>query len=424
MKWTWVLLTLGLCLILSGCSGSSDSSEDLASVISTTTTTTTTTSTTSTSSTTTSTTVPLNAKTVGAGASKGFAINSSGTAKSWGANYEGSNGTYGQLGQGLSTNTNVTTPQSLNDAGTTYLSIVSGEVGACGITSARTVKCWGDNVGDGNGTVVYSPTLINDGTTAYSDIAAGSYHNCGITSAGVLKCWGDGWDGKLGNGDATGTGQSSPVIADSGTTYKRVAAGRNHTCGITTAGAVKCWGTNSSGQLGDTTTTSPRLTPVTVDSGVTYSEIAAGENTTCGITTAGVLKCWGSNGSGQVGDNSNTARSTPTVIDSGVTYSKVSVGGSDGYHTCGITTAGVLKCWGANGSGQLGIGNTTPSLVPVTVDSGVTYTQVASGASMTCALATGGSLKCWGANGSGQLGIGTTTNVVGNRSPVLVGTGY
>jgi alpha-tubulin suppressor-like RCC1 family protein len=364
----------------------------------------------------------LNTKSLGGGGTRSFAINASGVMKSWGGNYDGSNDVYGLLAQNIATNTVSTTPQLLGDAGTNYSAVAIGETNGCGITSAGKIKCWGQSNGDGTGVDSHSPGFINDGGNAtYIDVASGSYHSCGINSVGVMSCWGDGWEGKLGNGDGTGANQNSPVIADSGTTYKRVAAGRNHTCGITVDGALKCFGTNSNGQLGDTTLTSPRVSAVTIDAGINYAEIAAGEDTTCGITTTGVLKCWGENGVGQVGNNTTLVQSTPVVIDSGTSYKKVSTTASRGLHTCGITTAGVLKCWGDNASGQLGDGTTTRSLVPITIDSGISYKDVVSAGDATCGVTVAGQLKCWGINSAYELGLGNTSV---HLSPTLVGSGY
>jgi alpha-tubulin suppressor-like RCC1 family protein len=350
-------------------------------------------------------------KKIAVGTDKVFSINTSGVAKCWGSNYDAINGVYGQLGLGLSTNTTFNSPQSL-DAGINYLSIVSGEILSCGITTGKRVRCWGDGVGDGSGAAKNSPVYINDGgTDTYNDISSGSYHTCAISSSGVVKCWGDGWDGKLGNADATGAGQASPVTADPGTTYKRIAAGRNHTCGITSSDEIKCWGTNDHGQIGVGTLVTPKLTPQAVDVGVKYKEIFAGEDSNCAITTAGVLKCWGFNSDGQLGDNTIVNKLVPTEIDSGTTYSRVSLAGTYFYHSCGVTTAGVLKCWGNNSAGQLGVNGTTPSRVPVVVDSGTTYREVSVTFRVSCGITTGGVLKCWG-NSSVQVG------------PQVVGSGY
>ncbi len=133
--------------------------------------------------------------------------------------------------------------------------------------------------------------------------------------------------------------------------------GGNHTCAITTAGGLKCWGRNNYGQLGDTSTTD-RLVPVDVFglvSGVVG--VSAGENHTCAVTEAGNLKCWGINTSGQLGDTSTTNRVTPVDV-SGLASGVASVS-ADRNHTCAITTTGGLKCWGLNNYGQLGDNSTT-----------------------------------------------------------------
>jgi alpha-tubulin suppressor-like RCC1 family protein len=194
------------------------------------------------------------------------------------------------------------------------------------------------------------------------------------------------------------------------TNITRVAAGSFHTCALTTAGGVKCWGSNGSGQLGDGTTT-PRLTPVDV-SGLSseVSAIATGlfGSHTCALTTGGGVKCWGNNFSGQLGDGTTTQGLTPVDV-SGLSSGVSAIAAGTGY-TCALTTGGGIKCWGDNVFGQLGDGTTTQRLTPVDVSglsSGVS--AIAAGTEHTCALTTGGGVKCWGRNSTGNLGDGTTT---------------
>jgi len=230
--------------------------------------------------------------------------------------------------------------------------------------------------------------------------------------AGGVKCWGDNAYGQL--GDGTTTDSLTPVdVIGLASDVAAVDAGFSHTCARTTAGGVKCWGDNFSGQLGDGTTTD-QAAPVDV-SGLTsgVAAIAAGGAHTCALTTEGGLKCWGHNFYGQVGDGSTTA-SRPTPVDvSGLTSGVAAVVAGDS-HTCALTTAGGVKCWGQNYYGELGDGTTCcgdPShrATPANV-SGLTsgVATIAAGTHHTCALTSAGGAKCWGNNQYGQLGDGTT----------------
>ena len=191
----------------------------------------------------------------------------------------------------------------------------------------------------------------------------------------------------------------------------QVAAGGSHTCALTTGGGVKCWGSNQFGQLGVGSTTS-RLTPADVTGLSTgVQAISAGYHHTCALTTGGGVKCWGYNGNGQLGNGSTTTHLTPvdvTGLSSGVQAISARTTSASINHTCALTTGGGVKCWGNNGSGQLGDGSTMNRLTPVDVtglSSGVQ--AISAGGTRTCALTTGDGVKCWGNNGSGQLGDGS-----------------
>ncbi len=131
----------------------------------------------------------------------------------------------------------------------------------------------------------------------------------------------------------------------------KLTAGQNHTCTLTTAGTVKCWGANSSGQLGDNTVIA-RALPTEVPGLANITVVAAGDAHTCALTNTGGVKCWGNNANGQLGDNSTIDRLSPVNVSGLATGVIALIAGVS--HTCAITAAGGVKCWGFNGGGQLG----------------------------------------------------------------------
>jgi alpha-tubulin suppressor-like RCC1 family protein len=239
-------------------------------------------------------------------------------------------------------------------------------------------------------------------------ISSGHSHTCALTSAGGVKCWGYNDEGQL--GDGTTDDSPTPVDVDGLTSgVVAIAAGYSHSCAVTESGGVRCWGSNGDGQLGNATTTdSP--TPVDVDglaSGVVA--VAAGYYHTCALTAAGGMKCWGYGSFGQLG-NSGTANQSSPVDVTGLTSGVVAIA-AGGAVTCALTSSGGMKCWGYNSLGQTGDQTTTDRSSPVDViglTSGVA--AIAASDRLVCAVTTAGDAKCWGLNSEGQLGNGTMAN--------------
>jgi alpha-tubulin suppressor-like RCC1 family protein len=317
---------------------------------------------------------------------------------------------------------------SATGSGLTATAIAAGDEHTCALTITAGVKCWGRNdfgqLGNGTTTDRHTPVAVSGLASGVAAIASGGDHVCALTSGGAVKCWGDNARGPL--GDGTTTERLTPVaVSGLAGGVASLAAGADHTCALTNAGGVKCWGGNGSGQLGDGTTTTRHL-PVDV-SGLTsgIAALAAGDEHTCALTSAGAVKCWGGNDTGQLGDGTATERHTPVAVSglaSGVATIAAGV-----YHTCALTSAGAVKCWGENDFGQLGDGTRTGRRIPVAV-SGLAggVAALVAGGDHTCALMSAGGVKCWGDNVAGQLGDGTTTQrhtpveVIGAPPPCVV----
>jgi alpha-tubulin suppressor-like RCC1 family protein len=350
--------------------------------------------------------------TVVAGFDHTCALTTGGGVLCWGTNF------HAQIGDGTTAFKRVTpTPVSGLRAGVETLAV--GGDHTCALTAGRAVLCWGYNfygqLGDGTTTDRVTPTPVGGLESGVRAIGAGMVHTCAVTAGGGVMCWGWNAYGQL--GDGTTTNQPTPTaVVGLGSEVAAIAAGRAHTCALTTAGGVLYWGDNDYGQVGDGTILRRQAPkPVSgLDSGVTG--LAAHNDHTCAVKADGGVVCWGHNSFGRLGDGTTTDRRTPTPV-SGLPgpVSSVTAGW---YHTCAVTTAGSVLCWGRNFFGGLGSGTTIDSIYPAVV-SGLTNARptIAAGYGHTCVLTTGAGMQCWGRNANGALGDGTATD---RLTPALV----
>lgn len=361
----------------------------------------------------------------------------------WGGNQQG------ELGVG-SAITERTDPTRVGSA--KWKTISASLSSTCGIQTDGTLWCWGTHYVDNTNYVsVFDPTMVPG---AFTQVSVGAYHVCALKPDHTAWCWGLNYNGELGTNDVVP--RVSPTQITSGPQWLSVSAGGFHSCGLATDGTAWCWGQNNVGELGIGNNSIPEVhVPAQVDA-EQWMAVTTGNAHTCGILASGHLRCWGSNSNGQLGDDLptstvNSSFSPVAVGPDDTTWSAVGAGVTD---TCAIDAAGRLLCWGANTNGELGNSIPSPSqpspvvvtggartwsavglgaistcaigtdhnmwcfgvtrlgasgsvLVPTRVPGTTGWKAVATGAQATCAIDDAGALSCWGANATGQLGDNT-----------------
>lgn len=285
--------------------------------------------------------------------------------------------------------------------------LAAGHGFSCSVDDGA-LTCWGHNacgqLGDGTQESKAPVAVAPENTWAF--VATGAGHACAIDDGGALWCWGDGSDGKIGDGVATEflsplVCRTEPVEIDPGTTWARVAAGRDHTCGVQTDGTLWCWGSSESGQIGDGALGPlyTRLVPTQVD-GDDWIDVNAGDAHSCGLRSNGSVWCWGA---GEALDPTGFRfSSTPLALDLPATIRALGRGGS--LHVCAIDDADSVWCWGRGALGETG--TTRAMTEPNEVSLGGGAAEVATTGSTTCARRNDGAVLCFGLGTSGQLGDG------------------
>ena len=200
-------------------------------------------------------------------------------------------------------------------------------------------------------------------------MVAGSFHTCALSAAGGVACWGAG----VGS-DYPHFGQSTVPAASAAGNQVAVAAGTLHTCALSTAGGVSCWGLNDWGQT---------AVPASAVAGGQVA-VAIGLLHTCALSVAGEVSCWGYNGYGQTSVPAAIAASGQVAVAAGRS------------HTCALSSVGAVVCWGRDEYGQ--------STVPAAAVGGG-QVAVVSGAYHNCVLSASNAVSCWGSNGDGQTAV-------------------
>ncbi len=296
-------------------------------------------------------------------------------------------------------------------------------------------------------TLTATTAFVADSVTVTSlprqllSLDVGGDYTCGVATLGRAYCWGKGSVGQIGSAaDSTCFDDNSAtvrvgcaiapkrVIAPA-ITFSVVAAGDSTACGISTTQQLYCWGDDTYGQIGngsDGGGAQPRLATVASER---FTSLTSGGGHACALNLAGFAYCWGKDSTGQLGDHGNVNSTTPIPVigpdaqpSGALRYTAISAGAN---HTCAIAVDRSAWCWGAGSRGILGTGDAISSSIPKRVVGDLLFVAISAGTDHTCALATDAAIYCWGDNTFGQLGLGTTALAFSpNPVPSLGLTGF
>ncbi len=265
-------------------------------------------------------------------------------------------------------------------------------------------------IGNSSGTDSNTPVAVSNLPNGAVQVSSLGNHTCALTQAGGVLCWGTNSNGEL--GDSTTVDRLAPVPVtglDSGVAL--VAAGPSHSCAVKTSGSTYCWGANQSGQLGTGTIAGPSDPPVLLPARVRLpgapQSLALASSFSCAAFPNGGVMCWGTKGDGYLGNDDPSQRNSPVDVP-GLASGVTSITAGSGYgaaFACAVVNGGV-KCWGRGSSGQLGNNDFSDSSMPVDVTglaSGVS--AITTGFNHACAIKEDQSLWCWGGNSDHHLGF-------------------
>lgn len=346
--------------------------------------------------------VPASQSLVAAGYGQSCALTRAGGVKCWGTNSNG------ELGRGTQGN-NFPTPDLVAGLSSGVAAIFARFDDTCALMTDGGVKCWGVNL-DGqcaeDKSMVAEPTPhdVPLGGPAIS-VSVGQNFACAVLATGGISCWGSNAEYALGWDGGADTPTPTPVSISGAV---RAVSGNTHTCAILQGSSLACWGDNSSRQLGNNSAYPYAQAPI--DAGSGYLDVCGTGFSTCGLTASDV-RCWGADGQGELGTGMGTRNGVPTPVPGLGAMQSISCGNN---HVCASTPAGTLWCWGSDFYGQLGDGIALDGganvQVPVQVQALPPVVAQAAGFTHTCAMIDDGGVLCWGRGGFGQLGPGSSTD--------------
>ena len=301
--------------------------------------------------------------------------------------------------------------------------LIRGPSHICALSTADELWCWGDA----------SEAFLGRSSTPQSDwisyaedvvdVSTGWAHTCAVRRTGVVDCWGARNGGQL--GDGTMNPSLDPVRAVGLDDAMEIGSGPEWNCARTASARAACWGENTRGEIGNDMKPEAQLVPAFILEAV--ERVSVGTWFGCALRTSGEIRCWGDNTTGSIGNGRpdptryQEPSPVPILAPEGTTFTDVSAA-IFGAHACALTSGGLVMCWGSGSSGQIGYGGSMSQWnepVPVgpigaALDD---VTGITTGTQHSCAIRSGHEVWCWGDNEFGQLGDGTLEN---RYSPVRV----
>lgn len=287
---------------------------------------------------------------------------------------------------------------------TNTISISAGEAHAAALAANSVVWVWGENsdgqVGDDTNTTRRSPIPVMGNAIS---VKAGGYHTVALLPDGTVATWGQNSYGQLGFGDTTN--RTVPVVINGLTGITQIAAGFQRSLALGPGGIVWTWGYQSEDPE------NPGIVfytePVQVDGLPQIIAIAAGSGHAVAVMKGGSVYTWGNNSSGELGDGSTTYSAVPVEVTNLTNVVAVSASHN---HTLALLADGTVRAWGSNEFGQLGIGSDGDfSSAPVQVSSLTNIVAIVAAGTYSMALQSDGTIWAWGAP-SPALGLASTTN--------------
>jgi alpha-tubulin suppressor-like RCC1 family protein len=342
-------------------------------------------------------------KSISAGEFFSLGVKEDGSLWAWGLNDTG------QLGDGTSTSRSV--PVRIGTENN-WSFVACGENSSFAIKSTGSLYAWGSNdsgqLGVGSGNVRLQPTRVGTDSN-WKTVSSGREHTLALKTDGSLWSWGRNIAGQLGLNLSVFSGKSNPTRVGLDNNWLTIDAGYLHSLAIKNNGTLWAWGSDSYNQLGNGIQEGDFTIPIQIGTGTNWKIVSAGEQHSVALKTDGTLWAWGNNDDYQLGDGTTNPKISPYQLGTATNWFNISAGYK---HTLAIKADKSLWSWGDNLYGRLGysISGSGDGSLPTKVSNDLNWNLISAGGSHSLTLKNDKKLWVCGNNENGQLGDGTVTN--------------